>query len=362
MTEQQVVRWGVIGAGGIADRKTIPGLLAAENCRLEAVMDVAGAEAVAQRYNVGKHGRDLDVVLCDEAVQAVYIATPVACHFEQIQRAAESGKHVLCEKPLTLSSDTTRVAAEICRNCGVLLQEGYMMKFHGAHRKIRDLIRAGRLGKLTCLRAQLSCWYPPIPGAWRQDPARGGGGALMDMATHLFDLLEFFSGPIVEVFAFTGSVVHAYASEDSSTTLLRFANGAQGMVDCFFNIPDGASRTRLEIYGSQGAILTEGTIGQGDGGRMEGYFERGSSAYDAGQNKDGDSGFAPIAFEKTNMYTAECRSFADCILKQRPVEVNGPENAVHIMDVTEKAYASARTGRSGIPDGTASARPGRSGT
>ena len=132
----------------------------------------------------------------------------------------------------------------------------------------------------------MSCWYPQIEGAWRQDPKTGGGGALIDMATHLYDLLEYFAGPIRRIAALTGNLVQDYRSEDASTTLLEFDSGAQATVDCFFCIPDEASRTRLEIYGSQGAILTEGTIGQSSGGKLEGILGLGDAGYDAAQNKD----------------------------------------------------------------------------
>jgi predicted dehydrogenase len=220
-----------------------------------------------------------------------------------------------------------------------------MMKFHGAHRKISEMLQQKALGKVTYMRAQLACWYPPIKGAWRQDPATGGGGALMDMATHLFDLLEYFNGPVRRVCAGTGRLVHRYKSEDSSVTLLEFANGALSTVDCFFNVPDAASRTRLEIYGQRGSILAEGTIGQGSGGTLEALIEKSAGGYDAAQNKDAQAGFQRVPFEAVNPYTAECAYFADCILNGRRPDLNDGANAIHILGIAEKAYRSACTGR-----------------
>ncbi len=339
------VRFGVIGAGGIAYRKTIPGMLEAENCQLVAVMDVADVEKIAAEFNVPKAYRTEAELLADPEVEAVYIASPAGLHADQIKAAARAGKHVLCEKPLTLSvAQGEEVVAE-CEKHGVFLQEGYMMKFHGAHQVIREKIAAGALGKIVYMRAQLSCWYPPIPGAWRQDPALGGGGSLIDMATHLYDLLEFFAGPVRRVAALTGNLVQDYRSEDSATTLLEFESGAHATVDTFFCIPDEASRTRLEVYGSQGAILTEGTIGQSRGGVMEGLFGLGNAGYDAAQNKDVARNFEAIPFPALNPYTEECRYFADCILEGRPPEMNNGENALRILRITENAYASAREGR-----------------
>ena len=338
------VQFGVLGAGGIARRKTIPGMLRSQYCRLAAVMDPVGVEEIAEEFGVRAYATEKEL-LADEEVEAVYIASPVAAHARQIKLAAAAGKHVLCEKPLTLNVKQAEEAIAACRRHKVFLQEGYMMKFHGAHARIKELIEEGRLGRIVSMRAQLSCWYPPIEGAWRQDPRTGGGGALMDMATHLYDLLESFAGPVRRIVAMTGRLVQDYRSEDASTTLLEFKSGAIATVDCFFCIPDEASRTRLEIYGSAGAILTEGTIGQSTGGKMEGVFGLGTGGYDAAQNKDVDRGFQRIPFKKVNPYTAECDAFAQCILSGKAPRINDAKGALRILRLAESAYASARHGR-----------------
>ena len=340
---RKVVKFGVIGAGGIAYRKTIPGMLKAKNCRLVAVMDPQNIQRIAAEFGVSSaYTKEADL-LADPEVEAVYIASPVFCHARQIQMAAEAGKHILCEKPLTLNLAQAKAAVAACRKHKVFLQQGYMMKFHGAHVKIKELIEQGRIGRIVYMRAQLSCWYPKMEGAWRQDPRKGGGGALIDMATHLYGLLEHFAGPIRRIVAMTGNLVQDYRSEDASTTLIEFRSGAHATVDCFFCIPDEASRTRLEIYGSQGAILTEGTIGQSERGKMEGVFGLGDAPYDAAQDKDVVRKFERIPFRAVNPYTAECAYFADCILRGRPPTINDAKHALHIMGLVEKAYASYKT-------------------
>jgi predicted dehydrogenase len=337
------VNFGVIGAGGIARRKTIPGMLRSKHCRVVAVMDPVGAAEIAAAFDIPRAYEKESELLADPEVQAVYIASPVYCHPGQIRMAAEAGKHILCEKPLAADARQSREAVDACRKRRIFLQEGYMMKFHGAHQEIRRIIDQGRLGRIVYLRAQLSCWYPKIKGAWRQDPRLGGGGALIDMATHLYDLLEFFAGPIRRIVAAVGTLVQDYRSEDASTTLLEFKSGAHGTVDCFFCIPDEAGRTRLEIYGSKGAILSEGTIGQSERGKLEGYFSGAPAGYDASQNKDIRRRFERIPFAAVNPYTAECDCFARCILENLSPATNDGRNAIHIMSLVEKAYASWET-------------------
>ena len=339
------VNFGIIGAGGIARRRTIPGMLKAKNCRVVAVMDTVNPESVAAEFKIPRSYRTEAELLADPEVEAVYIASPVSCHARQIEAAAEAGKHVLCEKPLTLNMEQARKAVAICRKRRVFLQEGYMMKFHGAHTKIKELIEAGQLGKIVYIRAQLSCWYPKIEGAWRQDPRQGGGGALIDMASHLYDLIEFLAGPIRRIGALTGNLVQSYRSEDSSTTLLELDSGAQASVDCFFCIPDEASRTRLEIYGSRGAVLTEGTIGQSKAGKLEAILGLGGAGYDAAQSKDVVRKFERVAFPAVDPYTAECSYFADCILRNEAPAINDAKSALRNMARIEKAYAAAKSGR-----------------
>ena len=227
-----------------------------------AVFDInteANAE-VAAEYGARPCASEAELLAAD--VDVVYIATPAFEHYAQIQRAAEAGKHVLCEKPLSLTVEECDRALDICAAKGVQLGTGFMMRFHAQHQAALEYLREGRLGLPILGRAQLSCWYPPIPGAWRQEPEKGGGGSLMDMGGHCIDLLEMFLGRAVSVFCSTGNLVQQYASEDTATVLLEFESGARGMVDCLFNVPDISSLNRLELYGSLGSILAEGTIGQ----------------------------------------------------------------------------------------------------
>jgi len=340
------LRWGIVGCGDVVERKGGPSFQQLPGSQLVAVMrrSAEKIEAYAKANDIPLWTTDAQQVIAHADADMVYVATPPANHQEYVIAAARAGKHVLCEKPLTMTAAQGEEVVAVCREQGVFLQEGYMMKFHGAHRVIRDKIAAGDLGRIVYMRAQLSCWYPPIEGAWRQDPASGGGGSLIDMATHLYDLLEFFAGPIRRVAALVGNLVQDYKSEDAATTLLEFQNGAHATVDTFFCIPDEASRTRLEIYGSRGAILTEGTIGQSRGGAAEGVFGLGDAAYDAAQNKDVTRVLEPIEFPRLNPYTEECRYFADCILRGQAPEINNGDNALHVLRVTEQAYASARNG------------------
>ncbi|MDD4108710.1 MAG: Gfo/Idh/MocA family oxidoreductase, partial [Prolixibacteraceae bacterium] len=271
---EKKIKWGVIGSGGIARRRTIPeGLTKAVNAELISVYDINAEanNAVAKEFNV-KAAENIDQLLKSD-IDAVYIASPASMHIAHVEACAKAKKHILCEKPLGLTVEEAESMIKICKEEGVLLGTGLMMRFLAQHQAALQMIRDGKLGKPVYGRAQLSCWYPPIEGAWRQDPALGGGGSLMDMGSHCIDLLEMFFGKIKKISCFINNSVHQYESEDSAVVSLFFENGAMATVDTYFCIPDNSSKNVLELYGSKGSILAKGTIGQGDSGEMTAYLE-----------------------------------------------------------------------------------------
>jgi predicted dehydrogenase len=338
------IRWGVLGSGGIARRRTIPeGIVPAANAQLVAVYDLdpKANEQVARAFNAHPAG-SVDELL-GGGVEAVYVATPPPAHRQQTIACARAGKHVLCEKPLGLTVPEAEAMIAACHQAGVLLGTTFMMRFHAQHQAALSLIRQGRLGQPVFARAQLSCWYPPMPGAWRQDPATGGGGSLMDMGGHCLDLLEMFFGPVRAVSCFTNRTVHGYASEDSAVATLFFANGALGTVDAFFCIPDEGSQNVLELYGSAGSILAKGTIGQGAHGKMLAYLKEGVLGYDAQQARASGTGL-PINPDPLNTYRAEIEEFSQAIAEGR-APLNNAALGLQSQKVLAACYASARTGK-----------------
>jgi len=337
------VQWGVIGSGGIARRRTIPeGLAKAAGGKLVAVYDVSGQanREVAAQFGAAECATE-EELLARKDVDAVYIATPAHLHARQATAAAQAGKHVLCEKPLGLTVAEAEAVVAACRKAGVTLAVDFMMRFHTYHRAAMRMIDDGALGRMVLGRAQLSCWYPPVAGAWRQDPATGGGGSLIDMGGHCIDLLEMFLGRVRSVSCRTGNFVHSYKSEDTAVVLLEFEGGAFGMVDACFNIPDQSSRNRLELYGSKGSILAEGTIGQGEGGEMILRLDD-AAAYQARQARDLAGGIR-VDEPTVNLYKAQIEDVNEAIATVRQPLCDGAAG-LWSQKVLAACYESARSG------------------
>jgi len=338
------IKWGVIGSGGIAQRRTIPeGIVNAEHAELIAVYDINSEinEMVAKKFNANAVQSIQELI--DTDIDVVYIASPVSMHMEHAIACARGKKHVFCEKPLGMSIDQAEKMIMICKEEGVLLGTALMMRFSSQHQAALKIIQEGKLGKPVYGRAQLSCWYPPIEGSWRQDPAVGGGGSLMDMGSHCIDLLEMFFGKIKSVNCFINSSVHSYKSEDSSVVSLFFESGALATVDSFFCIPDNSSKNILELYGSKGSILAKGTIGQAAAGEMIAYLECNDSEYDANQARNAGDGMV-INPTPLNTYLAEIEEFSLAIFEKRK-PLNNATIGLQSQKILTACYLSAKTGK-----------------
>lgn len=339
-----MIKWGVIGCGGIADRRTIPGMMRANNAELVAVMDVqpSVAEAVQKKYGAKFAFHSAKDLLALDDIQAVYIASPVFCHKEQTMAAAKAKKHILLEKPMGLTVEEAKEIAAVCRKEQVMLGVGLMMRFAASHQAMKRLIEEGVLGKVVSMRAQFSCWYPDMAGVWRQDSAKSGGGALMDMGIHCIDLLQYITHlTAVDVVGFAGTQTFSYKVDDSAAIVMKMDNGAYAVVEANFNIPDNASSGRLEIYGTKGSLLAEGTLGQTEDGEVQLRLADDTLAYDAAQKREA-AAFEKLTFDKGgNMYTKEIEAFGRAVASHTAHSPTG-EEAIAVQKIVEQVYRANR--------------------
>lgn len=335
------IKWGVIGCGGIADRRTLPGMMLADNAELVAVMDANAdfAEAARVKYGAKYAFTSAEELLAVDEIQAVYIASPVAFHKEQTEAAAKAKKHILLEKPMTLSADKSKELEDICAKYGVKLGVGLMMRFHTYHQMMKKLIADGKLGEIVSMRAQLTCWYPDMPGNWRQQKSTAGGGSLMDMGIHCVDLLQYISGlKATEVTSMSGTQIFNYEIEDGGSIIMKMENGALAYVDANFNIPDDAAVCKLEIYGTEGSVFAEGTISQVEGGSVRVTICGDQGAYNAAQERQPANSYIMEA-ELGNMYTKEIEEFGKAIMNDTVPPIPAAD-AVNVQRIIEAAYES----------------------
>ena len=332
------MKWCVIGAAGIADRRTIPALVADENNQLCAVMDKVAdaAKAVGEKYGVPYY-TDAEQMLKEVACDAVYIATPVFCHHEQAMLALKYDRNVLIEKPIARTEAESAEILDAFKKAGKQLSVGYMMKYHSLHQKARSFIKKDKVGKVNNVRLQFSCWYPDIPGAWRQVKALGGGGAIMDLGVHCLELAEYIlDEEIVDVKSFINTQTFKYEVEDSAVIIFKTKSGTLGHIDVNFNIPDDVSVAKLEIYGTKGYMICNNTLAQDDVGTMA-YLYAPQGDYDAMQEH---AIIKPKKFRASgkNIYAKQLAEFSKHVIAGKP-NYKYAKRAVHIQALCDKMYA-----------------------
>ena len=320
----------------------------AGNADIVAVMDIDSArgEQVARRFHVPFHCTR-ERCLLERDVDVVYIATPQNAHCRQVLQAAAAGKHILCEKPMAVSLAEATEMERACQQAGVKFMLGFCMRNNVYNQKARQLVQSGAIGQVVMGRAQLTCWYPPIPDAWRQDSSISHGGCLIDMGTHCLDLLEWITGAeIVEVVGFQDLLVQEYPTkiEDTSTVLVRFNNGAHGIVDNYFNLPDAAAQNTLELHGTKGSILGRGTIGQDPTGAMCSILQSQETGYDPNQVRNINVEHQDYHLEAAGMYGQMISIFSQCILEDRQPPI-GLADGRHGVAVTLAVYKAVNERR-----------------
>ncbi|MBO7215123.1 MAG: Gfo/Idh/MocA family oxidoreductase [Clostridia bacterium] len=331
------MKWCVIGAGGIADRRTIPAIIKDEKNTLVAVMDKNGdvAKATGEKYGVAYFNDEeemLKAVSCD----AVYIATPVMCHYEQSMIALKYGKHVFLEKPVCANAIDSRKLVDAFKKANKQINIGYMMKFHNLHVKAKELIKNDEIGEVNTVRLQFTCWYPDIKGAWRQIKALGGGGAIMDLGVHCIELIEYILDDEIEsVKSFYSTKTFSYEVEDGAIIIFRTKGGVLGHIDVNFNIPDDASESKLELYGTKGYIQCNGTLAQEEVGKLSHLYAP-QGDYSAAQNRT--SGIATIyEGEKGNLYEKQIKSFRETV-ESGVLDYYYADRAVQVQEIVDRIY------------------------
>ncbi len=332
------IRWCIIGAGGIADRRAIPALLMDSKNEIVAVMDknAETAQAVAEKYGFEKHYCDEEEMLKENPCDAVYIATPVFCHFEQAMLALKYGANVLMEKPIALSGAEGDKLVKAFKNAGKQLSVGYMMGNHNLHIKARDIIRENGIGDVNLIRMQFSCWYPDIEGAWRQQKKLGGGGAIMDLAVHCMELVSSVcDDEIIKCQSFFTTKTFNYEVEDSATIGFKTKKGAIGHIDVNFNVPDNAALSRFEILGTAGSITLEGTLAQEEKGKLcHIYSPQGD--YEAMQQR-GVNQAKTYKGRGGNIYTKQFAAFSKLVLSGKR-DYKNAERALNIQKLCDYMY------------------------
>jgi predicted dehydrogenase len=252
--------WGVAGCGKFSENSFIPELLKVRKNKLNAIYsgNLERAKFIANKFAVPKFYNNYSEFLAQD-FDAVYIGSINANHYSQVIEAAYAGKHILCEKPLAITSQQAFEMYETCKRNNVLLAVNYVNRFHPLVQKAKELINKNYIGKLVSISVSYNTEYTPDDN-FRFVKELSGGGALRDIGTHMIDLLLFFGGNIIDIKGYMDNVIFNSQVEDFAAGIVKFEKGGYGQFNVGFNTPKAFNR--IEILGYKGSIAIDGIIGK----------------------------------------------------------------------------------------------------
>jgi D-xylose 1-dehydrogenase (NADP+, D-xylono-1,5-lactone-forming) len=243
------VRWGILGVAKINDR-LLPGFRAAATADLVAIAsrDAEKAKAAAKAAGIPTAHGNYEALLADPNVDAVYIPLPNTLHAEWTRRAADAGKHVLCEKPLTPTAAEARAVVDYCRAKSVKLMDGFMWPHHARTARLRRLIDSGAIGEVRQVCGAFTFTLDLDAANIRLQPGLAGG-SLLDVGCYpVYGIRWAFAAEPVRAYA-TATTMHGV--DVAVSGVLEFPGGRAGLFDCGFTAP---LRQWLEITGTEGVV------------------------------------------------------------------------------------------------------------
>jgi predicted dehydrogenase len=330
------LRLGILSTADIARTKVVPAMQRADRCEVVAIAsrDAARAGAVADELGIPNAHGSYEALLADPDVDAVYIPLPNHLHAEWTIAAARAGKHVLCEKPLALTADDAQRAIDVCQAEGVRVMEAFMYRLHPSWVAVRQLVAAGRIGRLLAVQSWFS-YYNDDPRNIR-NIREFGGGALYDIGCYSVNLSRMlFGGEPTRVRA--SSVLDPTLDPTNGTDvltsgILEFGEGVATFT-CSTRAEDDQ---RVHVYGTKGRISIGIPFNIPPDLPTEVYLTAG-----------GDPPVAPrtevLTFEPADPYTVETQLFAAAVLDDLPTPVP-PEDAVANLRVIEQILRAAESG------------------
>jgi predicted dehydrogenase len=244
------LHWVLAGIGDIARKRVIPAIQAEPRSTLYGFVTRDAAKAL--EFPGATSWATVEEAVADPAVDAVYIALPVALHAHAAITALRAGKHVLCEKPMAIDFAQAQQMVAEARASGRFLGVSYYRRLYPKLIRARQLVKEGAIGRPLLAEANCHSWLDTEGRDWLRDPALAGGGPLYDIASHRIDAMNFLFGKVERACGLLSNTVHRMSVEDSATVLMQLPAGVHAVVDVRWN--SHVPRDQFRIIGEDGEI------------------------------------------------------------------------------------------------------------
>lgn len=330
------VRWGVLSTAAIGVKKVIPAMQKGEWSLIAAIASrgLDKAKETAQELGIEKAYGSYEELLADPQIDAIYNPLPNQLHVPWTIKAAEAGKHVLCEKPLSMTVAEARTLRDVQKRTGVKIGEAFMVRTHPQWLRTRELIASGRIGDLRSIQGFFS-YFNVNPQNIRNIP-ECGGGALMDVGCYPINISRFlFAEEPVQVLGLVERDPELKIDRLSSA-ILDFPSG-QSIFTCSTQL---VPYQRINIFGTKGRIEIEIPFNAPVDRPCRIMIDDGSDLFGAGITIE--------TFPICDQYTIQGDSFSRAILEGTGVPVP-LEDAIKNMAVIEAVFRSAASGKGEAP-------------
>ena len=339
MNRKQTVQWGILGCARIAATAVIPGIQGSSNGELLAVAsrNLEKAKEYARKFGISRSYGSYEELLEDPEIQAVCVPLPNGLHREWTIKAAEKGKHVLCEKPIACSATEAREMSEACRMNDVLLMEAFAQRFHPQYQRVEELIREGKIGKTLRITASMSRSLYPADDI-RMNPGLGGG-ALMDLGCYCINTARHLVGS-EPVSVFARQEFGQSGVDERTTGTLYFPGGEILQFDTNLYLDEKHFEQGCTVHGEKGNIYIPQAFSQVEILR---FGRMGEATLFITDHRIGSRQTKTVRIEAVHQWRLEQEFFADRVLAGKPIEMPG-ENGVANMRVIDAVVQGARTG------------------
>lgn len=255
--ESAVVRWGLVGCGDIAEKRVAPALRDLPNAALRAVSRRQSelAEPFARKFGADRWYDSWEELVRDDAIDAVYVATPVYLHESMTVAAAEAGKHVLCEKPMALDVAACDRMIQAARTNEVKLGVAYYRHFYPMVDRVKDIIAAGEIGEVVAVQAnafEYLTMESDHPRHWFLEKEKAGGGPMFDFGCHRIEVFLNLLGPVTTVRSVLDRVVFEREVEDTGAVIFQFADGPLATLTVTHAAEE--AQDTLHVFGREGSV------------------------------------------------------------------------------------------------------------
>jgi predicted dehydrogenase len=326
------VRWGILGTAKIALVRVAPAMQRSAWCEITVIAsrDLGRAKDAAESAGIRNAYGSYEELLDDPEVEAVYNSLPNHLHVPWTIKAAEAGKHVLCEKPIALNADEARTLIEVRDRTGVRIQEAFMVRTHPQWLETRRLIRSGKIGTLRSISGYFS-YFNADPDNIR-NKLEYGGGALMDIGCYPITISRFmFDAEPRRVMGLIERDV-TFGTDILTSAILDFPNG-HSTFTCSTQL---APYQRMIFHGTEGRIEVLIPFNAPNDRPLKIIF-------DAGPDLTGESA-ETIEIPVSDQYEIQGSRFSQAIRENRAQDIP-LEDAVNNMSVIDAVFHSAATGQ-----------------